>query len=391
MDDRNTQSSQESDAEHGLTRLQFLKTARLATGDSMKTRNAPRPLDGSRLAAHCDQSRRAFMQVAARVVASGVAVSILPGLRHLTAHAQTPAHVTRVAFLSPGPRPATDQPHPMWRAFQEGLRTLGWSESDTFINESRFAEGQFERIPEFVAEWVRRDVKAIFALGSHAAALVKRETTIPLVMIGDPVGTKLAASADRPGGTVTGLASVSQEICGKRLKLLQDVVPGLTRAALVANPGSPSHPGVVRMTQRAAEALRIELVPVDVRTEKDIESAFETMIRGGAGAFVFYPVPMEDTRVVQVAEIAVQRRLAWLDEIPRNATLGALLGYGPDYPDLARRAAGYVDKILKGASPADLPIGVPTKFELIANQKTAQGLGLTIPESVLAEATNVVR
>jgi ABC-type uncharacterized transport system substrate-binding protein len=357
----------------------------------MKTRNAPRPVAGSRLAAHRDQSRREFMQVAARVVASGVACSALPGLRHLRAHAQTPANVTRVAFLSPGPRPATDQPDPMWRAFQEGLRTLGWIESDTFIIESRFAEGQFERIPEFVAELARRDVKAIFALGSYAAAIVKRETTIPLVMIGDPVGTKLAASADRPGGTVTGLASVSPEICGKRLKLLKDVVPGLTRAAIVANPEHPATPGVVRMTQIAAEALRIELVPVDVRTEKDIESAFETMLRGGVGAFVFYPVPMPDTRVVQVAELAVQRRLPWLDEIPRNATLGALLGYGPNYPDLSRRAAGYVDKILKGASPADLPIGAPTTFELVANLRTAQGLGLTIPESVLSEATNVVR
>jgi putative tryptophan/tyrosine transport system substrate-binding protein len=357
----------------------------------MKTRNAPRPLDVSSLAAHRDQSRREFMQVAARVVASGVAFSALPGLCHLMAHAQTPANVTRIAFLSPGPRPATDQPVPMRSAFQEGLRTLGWIESDTFIIESRFAEGQFERIPEFVAEWVRLDVKAIFALGSQAAAMVKRETTIPLVMIGDPVGTKLAASADRPGGTVTGLASVSQEIRGKRLKLLKDVVPGLTRAAIVANPDHPATPGAVRMTQIAAEALRIELVPVDVRTEKDIESAFETMIRLGAGAFVFYPVPMQDTRVVQVAEIAVQRRLPWSDEIPRNATLGALLGYGPDYPELSRRAAGYVDKILKGASPADLPIGVPTTFELVANLRTAQGLGLTIPESVLAEATSVVR
>jgi len=208
----------------------------------MKTRNAPRALDTPSLAAHRDQSRREFVQVAVRVVASGAAFSLLPGMRLLTAHAQTPANVTRVAFLSPGPRPATDQPVPMWNAFQQGLRTLGWIESDTFLIESRFAAGQFERIPEFVAELVRLDVKAIFALGSQAAAIVKRETAIPLVMIGDPVGTKLAVSADRPGGTVTGLASVSQEICGKRLKLLKDVVPGLTRAAIVANPDNPAPP-----------------------------------------------------------------------------------------------------------------------------------------------------
>ena len=137
----------------------------------MKTRNAPRPLDVARLAAHPDQSRREFMQVTARVGASGVAFSALLGLCHLTAHAQTPANVTRVAFLSPGPGPASDQPVPMWTAFQEGLRTLGWIESDTFVVESRFAGGKFERIPEFVAELVRLDVKAIFALGSQAAAL----------------------------------------------------------------------------------------------------------------------------------------------------------------------------------------------------------------------------
>jgi putative ABC transport system substrate-binding protein len=357
----------------------------------MKIRNVPRPLEVSTRAVHRPQSRREFMQVAARVGAWGVACSALPGMRHRTAHAQTPAHVTRVAFLSPGPRPAPDQPVPMLQAFQEGLRRLGWMESDTFIIEPRFAEGKFERIPEFIAELGRLEVKAIFVLSSHAAAIVKRETALPLVMIGDPVGVKLAASADRPGGTVTGLASVTQEICGKRLQLLKDVVPGLTRAAIVANPEHPATPGVVRMTQIAAEASRIELVPVDVRTETDIESAFETMRKGGAGAFVFYPVPMKDTRVVQVAELAVQHRLPWLDEIPRNATLGALVGYGPNYPDLSRRAAGYVDKILKGASPADLPIGVPTTFELVANLRTAQGLGLAIPEAVLAEATNVVR
>lgn len=331
------------------------------------------------------QSRRQFIQVAARIGAVGVTFSVLP------ARAQTPSNVTRIAFVSPGPRPAPDQPVPMQKAFQEGLRALGRIEGEAFVLESRFAEGKFERIPEFVAELVRLEVKAIFALGSQAAAIVKRETTIPLVMIGDPVGTKLAASADRPGGTVTGLASVSPEICGKRLQLLKDVEPGLTRAAIVANPDHPATPGVARMTQTAAEAMRIELVRVDVRAEKDIESAFETMIKGGVRAFVFYPVPMQDARTSQVAEAAIQRQLRWLDEIPRTATLGALLGYGPDYPDLSRRAAGYVNEILKGASPADLPIGVPTKFELVANLRTAKALGVTFPPSVLSEATNVIR
>jgi putative ABC transport system substrate-binding protein len=279
----------------------------------------------------------------------------------------------------------------MLNAFQEGLRALGWTENDKLLIEARFAEGQFQRIPEYVAELARLDVKAICVVGSQAAAAVQQETKIPLVMIGDPVGTKLAASADRPGGTVTGLASVSQALCSKRLQVLKDLAPKLTRAAVVANPDHPATPNVVRMTRTAAETLGIELVAVDVRTEKDLEGAFDTMIKEGAEGFVYYPVPMPDSRVGQVAEIAVRRRLLWSDEVPRNAVLGALVSYGPDYPDLSRRAAGYVDKILKGASPADLPIGAPTAFELVVNLRTAQGLGLTIPESVLSEATNVVR
>jgi putative tryptophan/tyrosine transport system substrate-binding protein len=240
----------------------------------MKTCEGPKLLDTSRLASSCDQGRRQFLHLGARLGASGLAFSLLPAVSHRTGHAQTPPKVTRVAFLSSGPPPAADQPVPMRRAFQEGLRTLGWVESDAFVLESRFLEGKFERIPEVVAELARLGVRAIFALGSHAAANAKRETTIPLVMIGDPVGMKLAASADRPGGTVTGLASVSPEICGKRLRLLRDITPGLVRVAFVSNPDHPATPGVLRMTQATAEVLGIELISVDVWTEKDIESAF---------------------------------------------------------------------------------------------------------------------
>jgi len=210
-------------------------------------------------------------------------------------------------------------------------------------------------------------------------------------MIGDPVGTKLAATLDRPGGTVTGLASNSQEICGKRLTLLKAVVPGLTRVAFIANPESPATPSIRRITQNTAMSLGIELIDIGVHTEREIEGAFDTMGRAGAQGFIFYPVPMVDHRVTQLAEIAVQRRISWMDEIPRNATLGALLGYGADYPELARRAADYIDKIVKGADPAVLAIGVPEKTEFVVNLKTAQALGITIPEPVLAEARTLIR
>jgi putative ABC transport system substrate-binding protein len=277
------------------------------------------------------------------------------------------------------------------KGFQDGLRALGLPESETFVIESRFADGNFERIPSLVAELVKLDVKAIFTPGTPAATIVKRETSIPLVMIGDPVGAKLAASMEKPGGTVTGLASNPEPIVAHRVRLLKTVVPGLTRAGFVADPGSRAIPGILRMTRTAAEALQIEVLPVDARTEKDLDGALETLVTKGAQGFILYPVPMQDSRVSQLAEAAVQRRLPWLDEIPRNATLGALLGYGPDYPELARRAAEYVEKILKGVHPGDLVIGVPSKFELVLNLQTARAIGVTFPDSILTDATRLVR
>jgi putative ABC transport system substrate-binding protein len=277
------------------------------------------------------------------------------------------------------------------KAFQERLAALGFSESETFVIESRFAEGNLERIPSLVADLVKLDVKAIVTPGTPTATIVKRETSLPLVMIGDPLGANLAASMDKPGGTVTGFASNPEHIVAHRVKLLKTVVPRLTRGGFVANLENKAIPGILRMTRAAAEALGIDVVPVDVRSEKDLDAALETLAAKGVEGFIFYPIPMPENRVSQLAQTAVQRRLAWLDEIPRNVTFGALLGYGPDYPELFRRAAEYVEKILKGAQPGDLPIGVPNKFELVANLQTARALGVTIPESILAEATRVVR
>ena len=337
------------------------------------------------------ETRRQFMRAGARIGAQALVVRASLGTRVLLAQAQPAANVTRVGFVAAGPRPTADRPNMFLKGFQEGLRMLGLPESETFIIESRFAEGNFERIPSLVAELVRLDVKVIFTPGTPAASMVKGETAIPLVMIGDPVGARLATSLDRPGGTVTGLWSNPEQIVAQRVKLLKAVVPGLTRAGFVAKADSPAIPSILRMTRTAAEALGIEVIPVDVRLESDMESAFETMIKRGVQGFIFYPVPMPDTRIAHLAEKAIQHRLAWLDEIPRNATLGALLGYGPDYPELARRAADYAQKILRGAQPGDLPIGVPSKFELIANLQTARAISVTIPDSIVTEATEVVR
>ena len=277
------------------------------------------------------------------------------------------------------------------KAFQERLAALGFAESETFVIESRFAEGNLERIPGLVADLTRLDVKAILTPGTPTATIVKRETSIPLVMIGDPIGAKLAASMEKPGGTVTGFASNPEHIVAHRVRLLKTVVPGLRRAGFIANPENAATPGILRMTRTAAEASGVDVVTADVQSEKDLDGAFDTLATKGVGGFILYPVPMQDSRISQLAQTAVQRRLAWLDEIPRNATLGALLGYGSDYPELYRRAAEYVEKILKGAQPGDLPIGVATKSELIANLETARALGLTIPDSITAEATKLVR
>lgn len=357
----------------------------------MNTNGRPAAFAFSVVGGDVRQTRRQFMHAGARMGAQAVIVSASLSMGGRLARAQSPANVTRVGFVAAGPRPTTERPNMFLKAFQEGLRTLGLAESETFVIESRFAEGNFERIPSLVADLVRLDVKVIFTPGTPAATIVKRETAIPLVMIGDPVGAKLAASLDRPGGTVTGFASNPEQIVAHRVKLLKTVVPGLTRAGVVAKLDSPAIPGILRMTRTAAGALGIDVIPVDVQSESDVEAAFETMIKRGVQGFIFYPVPMQDTRVAQLAQTAVQHRLPWLDEIPRNATLGALLGYGPDYPELARRAADYVEKILKGAHPGDLPIGVPSKFELVANLQTARAIGVTIPDSVLAEATKLVR
>ena len=185
-----------------------------------------------------------------------------------------------------------------WMPFKQVFERSGWAQSDTFMVKSRFAAGQFQKIPEYVTELARLDVKAIYVLGSQAAALVKQETTIPVVMIGDPIGAQLAANSDRPGGTVTGLAgdSLSQEICGKRLKLLKDVAPDLTRVAFAANPEHPATPNVLRMTRAAAEMLRIDLIPVDVRSEKDMEDAFDMMAKAREPRLLFFtPSPCQMT------------------------------------------------------------------------------------------------
>jgi putative ABC transport system substrate-binding protein len=345
------------------------------------------PVIGGRIA----RTRREFIGTTCRIAIHAVVASACFGLRGRLAGAESPSKVTRVGFVAAGQLPTTEQSNMFLKAFQERLQTLGLPESETFVIESRFAEGKLERIPSLVADLARLDVRVIFVPGTPAATIVKRETEIPIVMIGDPVGAKLAATFDRPGGTVTGFASNPEPIVAHRVTLLKTVAPRLTRAGFLANLKNPAIPRILRMTQAAAAALGIDVAPIDVTSDSDVEAGFATMTAGGVQGFIFYPIPLQDVRIRQLAATAVQHRLPWLDEIPRNATLGALLGYGADYPELARRAADYVDKILKGGRPGDLPIGLATKSELAVNLQTARALNVTIPETLVGEATQVVK
>ena len=246
--------------------------------DGARQRAFVRPVVG----AGASVTRRQFMRAGARLGVQALAACAALGTRVRVAQAQSTTNVTRVGFVAPGPLPTADRPNMFLKGFQEGLRTLGLPESETFVIESRFAEGNFQRIPSLVAELVRLDVKVIFAPGTPTASIVKGETAIPLVMIGDPVAAKLATSLDRPGGTVTGLASNSEQIVAHRVKLLKAVVPELTRAGFIAKGDNPAIPGILQMTRTASEASGIELIPLDVRLASDMESAFETMIKRGA-------------------------------------------------------------------------------------------------------------
>ena len=269
------------------------------------------------------QTRRQFMHAGTRIgVRAAVAFASL-SMRGRAARAQSSANVTRVGFVAAGPHPTADRPNMFLKAFREELRALRLPESETFVIESRFAEGNFERIPGLVADLVRLDVKVIFVPGTPAATIVKRETAIPLVMIGDPVGAKLAASLEHPGGSVTGLTSNPEQLVAHRVKLLKTVVPGLTRAGFIAKSDNPAIPGILRMTRTAAEALRIDLMPVEVRSESEVEGAFQTMIGRGVQGFIFYPMPMPDTRITQLAATAIHHQLPWARRDSAERHLGS--------------------------------------------------------------------
>jgi putative ABC transport system substrate-binding protein len=302
------------------------------------------------------------------------------------------AKLRRIGFLAVGSREGRAF---LIEGFLQGLRDHGYVVGQNIVIEYRFSEGRNERLPELAAELVARKVELILASGSPASFAAKQATsTIPIVMgslAADPVETGLIASLARPGGNIMGMTEIAAQLSGKRLELLKETVPGLSRVAVLWNPLNPAYgPVFLKQLEAAAQALGVELRRLEVRVPEDFEGAFEAATQQHTGALFVPGDPLVTNRPRMVADLAVQYRLPTMTDFKELPGAGGLMSFGPDLADSYRRAATHVDKILKGANPADLPMEQPTKFDLVVNLKTARALGLTIPQSVLAQTTQVV-
>jgi ABC-type uncharacterized transport system substrate-binding protein len=307
----------------------------------------------------------------------------------LTARAQQPAKLPIIGYLGPSTR--SIDVHRLGALVQR-LRELGWIEGRTIVIEYRWAEGRNEHLAEVTAEFVRLKVDVIVTAGTAAVVTAKQATSvIPIVfaVAGDPVGTGLVASLARPGGNVTGLSNQSADLAGKRLELLREVVPSLRRLAILANAGSPIGVLEMREAQAAARTLGLEVVTSEIRRVEDIAPAFETL-KDRAEALYVASDPLVTTNRIRINTLALGARLPTMHGQGDSVEAGGLMSYGANYPDLHRRAADYVDKILRGAKPGDIPVEQPTKFDLVINLTTAKVLGLTVPPSQLARADEVI-
>jgi putative ABC transport system substrate-binding protein len=279
-------------------------------------------------------------------------------------------------------------------SFREGLRKLGYIEGQNIIIEYRYAKGQFERLPVLAGELVRLKVDVIVTGGSTATRAAREATsTIPIVMTqdNDPVASGFVASLARPGGNVTGLSTLRPEISGKRLELLKEIVPGLSRVAVLGASDNPGNAQALKEVELAAGASKVQLQYLDIRSPKDIEPAFQEARKASADGVLELGGPLLNVHQTALVNLAAKSRLPTMWVRRRFVEAGGLVYYGVDTADLNRRAAEYVDKILKGAKPADLPVEQPTKFEFVINLKAAKQIGLTIPPNVLARADKVIR
>jgi len=307
------------------------------------------------------------------------------------ATAQPPQKVPRVGYLSPF-SPSDPLRQRRLEAFRQGLRELGYVDGQNIAIESRWAEAQYERYPALVADLVRSKVDVIVATSGAATQAAQQATrTIPIVMlhVNDPVGSGLVASLARPGGNITGLTIMDPDLVGKQLQLLTEVVPKVSRVALLRHPDNPATAAQLREAEAAARVLGVRLQILEARNPHEIDRAFAALTRERAGALLIIADALFGNQRRQIAELAVKRRLPSIFS-GAYAEAGGLMSYGADFLDLERRAAIFVDKILKGAKSADLPVAQPTKFELVINMKTAKAIGLTIPQPLLQRADQII-
>jgi ABC-type uncharacterized transport system substrate-binding protein len=307
----------------------------------------------------------------------------------LAARAQSPGQVYRIGFLSTDPPLAH-----LWEALLDGLRERGYREGQNLVFERRFSEGHAERFPELAAELVRLRVNCIIVTTTPAALAAKHATqTIPIVMTAaiDPVGAGLVVSLARPGGNITGLSAVGPELSEKRLELLKEVVPGITRVAVLWNAANPANAAVWHETQAAARALSLRLHSQEVGGPQDLEGAFALTAQARPDALLVVGDALLAMHRPQIVEFATQQHLPSVLTGREWVVAGGLMSYGSSQRDRFRRAADYVDRILKGSKPADLPVEQPMKFELVINLKTAKALGLTIPPHILFRADEVIK
>jgi ABC-type uncharacterized transport system substrate-binding protein len=293
-----------------------------------------------------------------------------------------------IGFLGAG----TPSTHSWWlAAFSQRLRELGWIEGRTVVLETRWAEGHSARFAEIIAEFVRMKVDVIVTPGAALLAAKQAASTIPIVfpVAADPVGSGLVASLAQPGGNVTGLSLQQADAAGKRLEILREILPDLRRLAIMANVGSPGAAIDAAETETAARRFSLETVALDIRRAEDIAPAFETL-KGRADALYVVGDPLATTNRMRINILALAARLPIASVSREFVETGGLMSYGPNIPDLFRRAGDYVDKILRGAKPADLPVEQPTKFDLAINLITAKALGLEVPPTLLARADEVI-
>ena len=307
----------------------------------------------------------------------------------LAARAQQGGKLPTIGLMASGT--AADMSH-LTAAFVQRLRELGWSEGRNVAIEYRWAEGRSERFAEIAAEFVRLKVDVILTHNTPPALAAKQATSvIPIVFAtaGDPVGSGIVASLARPGGNVTGLSSQAPDTAGKRLELLREVIPSLHRLAILADVGNPYAALDADEVRKAARPLGLEVVTFEIRLAGDIDRAFDAL-KGRARALYVIAVPLLFVHRVRINNLALAARLPTMHGVREYVEAGGLMSYGPNWPHMWSRAADFIDKILRGAKPADMPVEQPTKFELVINLKTAKTLGLTVPESFLLRADEVV-